>query len=64
MRNKISELLEKLNLSGSDIYLLSTSDEFQNEYVPEMNSRMKWLTNFSGSNGIALLSKIEKIFFY
>ena len=63
MRNKISELLEKLNLSGSDIYLLSTSDEFQNEYVPEMNSRMKWLTNFSGSNGIALLSKIEKIFF-
>ena len=41
---------------------ISTSDEYLNEYVPDYNMRLKWLTNFSGSNGYALLSE-KKIFF-
>ena len=45
-----------------DYYLLSTSDEFLNEYPPDYNMRLKWLTNFSGSNGIALISRSNKYF--
>ena len=47
----------------TDYYFISTSDEFLNEYVPDYNMRLKWLTNFSGSNGYALISE-KKYFFY
>ena len=61
--NKIKNLVSITEEKGADYYLLSTSDEFLNEYVPEHNMRLKWLTNFSGSNGVALISK-KRIFFY
>ena len=60
--NKIKELVKLTQVNNADYYMLSTSDEFLNEYVPEYNMRLKWLTNFSGSNGIALISK--KRFFF
>ena len=61
--NKIKDLLNIMEDKGADYYLLSNSDEFLNEYVPEDNMRLKWLTDFSGSNGIALISKKRKFFF-
>ena len=61
--NKIKNLVSITEEKGADYYLLSTSDEFLNEYVPEHNMRLKWLTNFSGSNGVALISKKKNFFF-
>ena len=61
--NKLKELVNITEDKGADYYLLSTADEFLNEYVPEYNMRLKWLTNFSGSNGVALISRKKKIFF-
>ena len=61
--NKIKNLVSITEEKGADYYLLSTSDEFLNEYVPEHNMRLKWLTNFSGSNGVALISKKRNFFF-
>ena len=43
---KIDDLVNITEDKGADYYLLSTSDEFLNEYVPEYNMRLKWLTNF------------------
>lgn len=60
---KIKELEDIIQNKGVDYYLISTTDEFLNEYVPEHCMRLKWLTNFSGSNGIALISKKKKFFF-
>ena len=61
--NKLKKLVNIIEDKGADYYLLSTADEFLNEYVPEYNMRLKWLTNFSGSNGVALISRKKKIFF-
>ena len=61
--NKIINLVSITEKKGADFYLLSTSDEFLNEYVPEYNMRLKWLTNFSGSNGVALISRKKNFFF-
>ena len=61
--NKLKKLLNITEDKGADYYLLSTADEFLNEYVPEYNMRLKWLTNFSGSNGIALISRKRRFFF-
>ena len=59
---KIKELEDIIQNKGVDYYLISTTDEFLNEYVPEHCMRLKWLTNFSGSNGIALISKKKNFF--
>ena len=61
--SKIEALEDIVGKRGADYYLISTTDDFLNEYVPEYNMRLRWLTNFSGSNGIALISKKKKIFF-
>ena len=62
MKN-LKSLKKKLKLSGNDYYLINTSDEFLNEYVPESEMKLKWLTNFSGSNGMALIGLDEQYFF-
>ena len=50
--SKIQALEDIVGKRGADYYLISTTDDFLNEYVPEYNMRLRWLTNFSGSNGI------------
>ena len=62
--NNLKLLKKKIKEKKIDYYFLSTSDEFLNEYVPEYNMRLKWLTNFSGSNGAVLISEKENFFFY
>ena len=62
MNKNLNKLVKNLTLKESDYYLISTFDEYLYEYVPEYNMRLKFLTNFSGTNGIALISK-KKIFF-
>ncbi len=63
MSDNIKFLLKILKKKKCDFYIISTFDEHLNEYPPERNRRLKWLTNFSGSNGIALISERKKIFF-
>ena len=48
-----------MKIKGVDYYW---SPIILNEYVPDYNMRLKWLTNFSGSNGYALVSKLKKHF--
>ena len=40
-----------------DAFLVPRSDEFQGEYVPACAERLKWLTGFSGSAGLAAVTK-------
>ena len=56
-------LLNLLKDSNYDGYLINTSYEFLDEFVPENLQRLKWLTGFSGSNGLALISSKIKVFF-
>ena len=62
MNKNLNKLVKNLTLKESDYYLISTFDEYLYEYVPEYNMRLKFLTNFSGTNGIALISKKKKYF--
>ena len=62
MNKNLNELIKILEQKKNDYYLISTYDEYLFEYVPEKNMRLKWLTNFSGTNGIALISKKKNIF--
>lgn len=54
---KINLLKNSFKTHNIDGYLVPSYDEFQNEFTPECLQRLKWLTNFSGSNGLALITK-------
>ena len=62
INNNLKTLYSFLKKKKTDYYFVSTSDEFLNEYVPDYNMRLKWLTNFSGSNGYALVSEKKNFF--
>ncbi len=60
---KINELREEIRSLNLDGFLIPSNDEFQSEYIPEFANRLKYITNFSGSNGLALITLDKAIFF-
>ena len=62
MNEKIRSL-ERIIKKCGDVYILPSTDEFLNEYTPQYNKRLKWLTNFTVSNGFAIISKFHSVLF-
>ncbi|WP_438753293.1 aminopeptidase P family protein [Pararhizobium sp. O133] len=52
--------LADLNVDG---FLVPRADEYQGEYVPASAERLAWLTGFTGSAGIALITRNQAIVF-
>lgn len=57
---KLRELMKNNNIHG---YIIPSNDEFQNEFVPDCNNRLQYMTGFTGSNGVLILTH-NKIIFY
>ena len=55
---KLNKLISYYNLDG---YIVPKNDEFFNEYIPQFNDRLKFISSFSGSYGIALIMKKKGI---
>ncbi len=51
--HRLRQLIAKRRV---DAYLVPRADEHQGEYVPASAERLKWLTGFSGSAGMAAIS--------
>lgn len=63
MQKNIVELREFMERENFDGFFLSTTDAYQNEYVPPAFQRLAWLTGFTGSAGAAIISKENAAFF-
>ena len=57
---KLKRLFHYYNLDG---YLIPKNDEFFGEYVPENKDKLKFISNFSGSYGLALVLKNNNYLF-
>ncbi|KHN69908.1 X-prolyl aminopeptidase [Ordospora colligata] len=57
--NGIFELMTEIGVS---VYLNFTSDEHLNEYIGKGDERIRFLTGFSGSNGIAVTCKSSVLY--
>jgi Xaa-Pro aminopeptidase len=53
---KLQLLREQLRKNRLDAWLLPRQDEFQGEYVAAYAERLKWLTGFAGSWGVAIVT--------
>ncbi len=58
--NKLKNIFGKFNLDG---YLIPKNDEFFGEYVPLNQDDLQYITNFSGSYGLALILKKNNFLF-
>ncbi len=53
----MSELRAELAKAGLAGFIVPRADEHQNEYVPPNAERLRWLTGFAGSAGVAVVLK-------
>ena len=57
---KIRKLFKPFMIEG---YLVPKNDEYFNEYVSQSNDRLKFISNFSGSAGFAIILKNKNYLF-
>ena len=55
--SNLQKLQENLKNKNIDIFIINRTDEFLNEYIAPYAERLKWLTNFSGSAGRAIIGQ-------
>ena len=60
---KIEKLKKILKREKIDGYIIPKNDEFFGEYVPDHNDRLNFISNFSGSYGLALILKNKNYLF-
>lgn len=60
---RVKALREHLATLGVDGFLIPRADEFQGEYVPASAERLAWLTGFTGSAGVALVTSDKAVVF-
>ena len=60
---KIKEFKRLINDLSLDGYLIPKNDEFFSEYTPFNKDNLKFITNFSGSCGFAIILKKENFLF-
>ncbi len=60
---KIDELKKTFKREKIDGYIIPKNDEFFNEYTPEYNDRLNFISEFTGSYGLALILKDKNYLF-
>ena len=58
--DSLKKLLKKYKIDG---YIIPKNDEYFNEYVSSSNDRLKFISNFSGSAGFAIILKNKNFLF-
>ena len=58
--NKLKKIFQK---EGIDGYIIPKNDEFFGEYIPDHKDRLKYISDFSGSYGFALILNSQNYLF-
>jgi len=58
--NKLKKVFKREKIDG---YIIPKNDEFFGEYTPDYKDRLNFITNFSGSYGLALILKEKNYLF-
>ncbi len=60
---RVAALRAELARRGLDGFVLPRADRQQNEYLPESEERLAWLTGFTGSSGAAIVLAEQAVLF-
>ncbi|MEP4052373.1 MAG: aminopeptidase P family protein [Litorimonas sp.] len=62
-RKHLPKLRNKMEGAGLDLFLVPHEDEYQNEYLPDCNERLMWVSGFTGSAGAAIIGRENAVMF-
>ena len=54
--DKLNKMRTLMKERGYDAYIIPHGDQHDNEYIAESDERIKFISNFSGSNGLGLVT--------
>ncbi len=63
MLNNVNNVITLFDPYKIGAYIIPSNDQYFSEYPPESSQRLKYITNFSGSNGLAVIGKNKGLFF-
>ncbi|MGC0371412.1 MAG: hypothetical protein DGJ47_000101 [Rickettsiaceae bacterium] len=63
IKKKIERLRKELVARGYYGYIVPCNDEYMSEYTPTYAQRLKYITGFTGSNGLAIILPKTTLFF-
>ena len=61
--NHLQQIQKWMKINNIDLFIINRTDEFLNEYIAPYAERLKWISNFSGSAGRALILQNQAIIF-
>ena len=53
---KLADLRQKMREKNIDAYIIPSEDEHQSEYVANYDKRREWISGFTGSAGVAVVT--------
>lgn len=56
-QERLEDLRNQIIKTGCDAFILPRTDEFQGEFLAPYAERLEWLTGFTGSAGLAIITK-------
>ena len=63
MIDKVKLLQSYLIKYNYDAFFVPREDEFLNEYIIPSSERLRWVSNFTGSSGIAIILRKKAVIF-
>lgn len=54
---RLEDLRRAMRVQGVDGFIIPRADEYQGEYIPDSANRLRWISGFTGSAGIAIVLK-------
>ena len=60
---RLQALRRELLRAGVDGFLVPRSDEYLGEYVPPSGERLAWISGFTGSAGLAIVTASQAVLF-
>lgn len=59
----LPKLRTAMQALGLDLFLVPHEDEYQNEYLPDCNERLMWVSGFTGSAGASIVALKSAVMF-
>ncbi len=55
--SRLDAIRSEMAKNNLDAFIIPRADEYLGEYVPERNERLQWVSEFTGSAGMAIVLK-------
>jgi Xaa-Pro aminopeptidase len=61
--DRLTKIRQHMSTLGLDALIVPRADEYLGEYIPERNERLRWISGFTGSAGVAIVLQDRAVIF-